>query len=130
MVRFKSAAQKYQCYSDDDQNIVVDVTSDRGGTGAGIRPYELLEAALASCMNISLRKQAEKEGIQLEKIETTVSLNRDIEGKTIFEYECTILDELDKQTTEKIKSILQNCLIRKILSNQIEFKETSLNFYC
>jgi len=50
-----------------------------------------------------------------------------IEGKTVFEYECTILDELDKQTTEKIKLILQNCLVRKILSSQIEFKETSLN---
>ena len=126
MVKFKSAAQKYQCYLENDQNIIVDVTSDKGGTGAGTRPYELLEAALASCMNISLRKQAEKEGIQLEKVETTVSLNRDIEGKTVFEYECIILDELDKQTTEKIKSILQNCLVRKILSNQIEFKETSL----
>jgi putative redox protein len=79
-------------------------------------------------MNISLRIQAEKEGIELEKVETTVSVNRNINGKTIFEYECTILDELDKQTIERIKSILQNCLIRKILSNQIEFEETSLNY--
>lgn len=127
MVKFKSADQKYQCYLDNEQNIIVDTTSDKGGSGSGIRPYELLEAALASCMNISLRMQAEKEGIQLEKIETTVFVNRNIEGKTVFEYECTILDELDKQTTEKIKSVLQYCLVRKILSSQIEFKETSLN---
>jgi len=120
MVKFKSADQRYQCYLDNGQNIIVDTK------GSGIRPYELLEAALASCMNISLRIQAEKEGIELEKVETTVSLNRNIEGKTVFEYECTILDELDKQTTEKIKSILQNCLVRNILSSPIEFKETSL----
>jgi putative redox protein len=128
MVKIKSIDQKYQCYLDNGQNIIVDIPSDKGGSGSGIRPYELLEAALASCMNISLRMQAEKEGIELEKVETTVSVNRNINGKTIFEYECTILDELDKQTIERIKSILQNCLIRKILSNQIEFEETSLNY--
>lgn len=127
MVKFKSADQKYQCNLDNEPNILVDITADKGGSGSGIRPYELLEGALASCMNISLRIQAEKEGIQLKKVETTVSLNRNIEGKTVFEYECIILDELDKPTTEKIKSILQHCLIRKILSSQIEFKETCLN---
>lgn len=127
MIKFKSTNPKYQCYLDNEQSIIVDITSNKGGSGSGIRPYELLEAALASCMNISLRMQAEKEGIQLEKVETTVSLNQNIDGKTVFEYECTILDELDKQTTQKIKSILQNCLVRKILSSQIEFKETSLN---
>ena len=119
MVKFKSADKKYQCNLDNEQNIIVDTI------GSGIRPYELLEAALASCMNISLRKQAEKEGIELKKVETIVFLNRNIEGKSVFEYECTILDELDKQTTEKIKSILQNCLVRNILSSPIEFKETS-----
>ena len=128
MVKIKSIDQKYQCYLDNGQNIIVDISSDKGGSGSGIRPYELLEAALASCMNISLRIQAEKEGIELEKVETTVSVNQNINGKTIFEYECTILDELDKQTIERIKSILQNCLIRKILSNQIEFEETRLNY--
>jgi putative redox protein len=127
MVKIKSIDQKYQCYLDNGQNIIVDTTSDKGGSGSGIRPYELLEAALASCMNISLRIQAEKEGIKLEKVETAVSVNRNIDGKTIFEYECTILDKLDEQTIKRIKSILQNCLVRKILSSQIEFKETSLN---
>lgn len=73
-----------------------------------------------------MRKQAEKEGIELKKVETVVFLNRNTEGKSVFEYECTILDELDKQTKEKIKLILQNCLVRNILSSPIEFKETSL----
>jgi len=127
MVRIKSTDQKYQCYLDNGQKIIVDTTSNKGGSSSGIRPHELLEAALASCMNISLRMQAEKEGIELEKVETTVSVNRNIAGKTIFEYECTILDELDKQTLERIKSILQNCPVRKTLSKQIEFAETSLN---
>jgi len=37
---------KFQCYLDNRQNIV-DTTSDKGGSGSGIRPYELLETALA-----------------------------------------------------------------------------------
>lgn len=126
MVKIKSTDQKYRYYLDNGQNIV-DITSNKGVSGSRISPFELLEAALASCMNISLRRQAKKEGIELEKVETTVSINQNIDGKTIFEYECTILDELDEQTIERIKSILQNCPVRKTLSNQIEFEETILN---
>ena len=36
-----------------------DNTPDKGGKGAGFRPHELLEAALACCMNMSVRMYAE-----------------------------------------------------------------------
>lgn len=119
----KNKETNYQCCLAENENLLIDATAEKGGSGLGIRPHELLEAALASCMNISLRKSAESLGVNLKNVETYVRVNRELEGKTIFEYGYTILDDMDVTIKNKIAEVLNNAPVRKTLSRQIEFRE-------
>lgn len=56
MIRTDSQPAKFQAqFTNGVQVSVSDTTPDKGGGNLGFRPHELLEAALASCMNMSLR---------------------------------------------------------------------------
>lgn len=123
MVSIKSGQEKYQCYLKENEELIIDTTEERGGRGVGIRPHQLLEAALASCMNITLRKSAEDIGIDLENVETIVQLNRDTAGKAIFEYSYKISDNLACIEKERISEALKGCAVRNTLTKTIEFKE-------
>jgi putative redox protein len=106
-------------------DIIADASKEKGGTGLYIRPHELLEAALAACMNISIRMEAEKNNIKLDSVETTVKLNRSDPEKTIFEYSFKTNSErnLEKGVTSNFSDVLQQCAVRKTLSKKIEFVE-------
>lgn len=121
MIRVRSMSDSYQCCFDQEGTIVIDTLANKGGTGQGIRPHQLLEAALASCMNISLRMKAAQYGIELKNVETMVRLNRDFAGKSIFEYECNIKDQLAEEVRAKITATAGECAVRTTLTNQIEF---------
>lgn len=52
-----------------------DTTPDKEGANHGFRPHELLEAASASCMNMTLRMYAEIHAIPLAGMSVAVWLN-------------------------------------------------------
>lgn len=104
-----------------DKGILVDVAEEKGGRGAGISPYELLEAALASCMNITLRMSMEKHNIAYDNLEITVKLNKSDPDKTIFEYSYKIDSNLDEIQKAKILRVLEQCPVKKALAKEIEF---------
>src|SRR3954466_4772401 len=45
----------------------------RGGTAAGVNPYELLSASLAACTAMTIRLQARRRKIPLSHVEVAVS---------------------------------------------------------
>lgn len=53
-----------------------DTTAEKGGGNRGFRPHELLEAALATCMNMTLRSYAQKHDIPLPGVSVVVTLSR------------------------------------------------------
>ena len=108
-----------------EHNILVDTTPDKGGSGKYIRPHELLEAALATCMNISIRMEAYKKDINLDNVEIKVELNRNDPSKTIFEYSYKLnsSESLNNETLNNFKQVLQQCSVKKTLSREIVFKE-------
>jgi hypothetical protein len=56
MVRAESAGPPYlTSFTNGVHRGSADNAADKGGQGNGFRPHELLEAALASCMNMWLR---------------------------------------------------------------------------
>ena len=64
MIRANSTPENYlTTVSNGEFTLPADTTADKGGGGQGFRPHDLLEAALASCMNMSLRMAAQKAGI-------------------------------------------------------------------
>jgi putative redox protein len=105
-----------------EQITTADTTPDKGGGSMGFRPHELLEAALASCMNITLRMSAEKHAIPLSSVSVSVSLNRtSTEGPT-FECSVNFHETLPQEQKERLLSAMERCPVRTTLSQPLNFK--------
>lgn len=88
MIKTTSEKLRYQARFSNGQNgAFSDTIKDKGGGGFGFRPHELLEAALARCINITIRMCADKYSIPLSKVTTTVRLNRSNPDEAVFEGE-------------------------------------------
>jgi putative redox protein len=119
---------KYQCrVSNERDSVLSDTTEDKGGTGVGFRPHEFLEAALASCINMTLRMKAEKEGIALDTVKVTVTLDRSNAEISDFIYSVKLDDNMKQDDKEKLFECLKYCPVRKTLSKKIEFKQIKEN---
>lgn len=99
-----------------------DTTLDKGGSNLGFRPHELLEAALASCMNMTLRMAAAEQGISLSTLSVTVSLNRTNPEKPTFEYQVQFRDALSNVQRERLLASVANSPVRNTLSKALHFK--------
>jgi putative redox protein len=122
MIRCKSGEAQYQSlFSNGKFDGFSDATEDKGGRGSGFRPHELLEAALASCMNIHLRMYADHHGIPLSEVMTQVSLHRSA-GEVVFEYAIELDGSLPDDQRNKLMQIAETCPVRLTLSNDISFR--------
>lgn len=101
-----------------------DSTADKGGANLGFRPHELLEAALASCMNMSLRMYADKYDMALSGVSVAVSLNRSTSEQPTFEYSVEFHGSLSEQQQEQLLSVLDSCPVRTTLSKPLQFRLT------
>jgi putative redox protein len=109
-------------YSNGEHSAFSDTTIDKGGSNSGFRPHELLEAALASCMNIHIRMFAENHNMDISKIKTEVSLDRNEPEFAVFEYKVEVDGKLTGLEKEKLLQIVQSCPVKKTLSKRIDFK--------
>lgn len=99
-----------------------DNTPKKGGSGDGFRPHELLEAALACCINMSARMYAKKNSISLDNVKIVVAIDRSISGKVCFEYEVKLGGNLSKQQKSEILEVIKSCPVHKTLSSELSFK--------
>jgi len=106
-------------FSNGEYQARADATPEKGGGNRGFRPHELLEAALASCMNITLRMAAAKHGIAPGEVVVTVTLNRLAPAEAVFTYSV----HWDRPVTDAQRAVLisalDNCPVRNTLSRSI-----------
>ncbi|WP_419769249.1 MAG: OsmC family protein [Candidatus Marinarcus sp.] len=103
-------------------DLLIDTTEEKGGTGQYTRPHDLLEAALASCINIMLQKEAEKLELKDIQFETEVVLNRENPEEAHFEYSYKIIaNDNYENLREMFDEALLNSSVRKTLSRRIVF---------
>jgi putative redox protein len=100
-----------------------DIATERGGTGTGFRSHELLEAALATCVNMTVRVYARTLGLPLEHVSTEVQLDRSSANESIFRYRVDLKgDRLSSQQRAKLLNAARACPVRKTLSKGIRFE--------
>lgn len=99
-----------------------DTTADKGGSGLGFRPHELLEAALGDCMAITARMYAKKYGLALESVRVTVDVDRSQPDRAEFVCSMQLAGDLTERQREKIVRAAENCPVRKTLSRRIGFR--------
>jgi putative redox protein len=108
-------------FTNGTQRADADVFPVKGGQGAGFGPHELLEASLATCINMWIRMQADTLGISVGAIAVTVSLLRDHPEEATFDYSVTV----DGVPSDAQRGILleaaQNCPVRRTLLKKLSF---------
>lgn len=85
----------------------------------GIKPYDLLEAALASCMNITARMWMDKYNISCGSLQTEVKLDK---LTNTFKYSYQVDCQLDQEQKVRLERVLAQCPVKKILSQDIKFE--------
>ncbi len=122
MISAKGEAPRYRTsFSNGAQEAFADTTPVRGGGAAGFRPHELLEAALASCANMTVRMYAHDHAIPLDAVTTQVRLERESAG-AVFHTEIELHgDSLTPEQRERLIQAAQNCPVRRTLSAPVRF---------
>jgi putative redox protein len=100
-----------------------DTTKGKGGNDNGFRPHELLEAALATCMNMTLRMHAEKPSIAPKDFSTTVTLDRSNPCETIFACSVKFADSMPEADRRLLLQSARSCAVRQTLSKKMIFKD-------
>jgi len=122
MIKTRNIKNNYGTeFSNGKHSAFSDTTIDKGGSNSGFRPHELLEAAVACCMNMHIRMFAENHKMDVSKVKTEVSLNKNDPEFTVFEYKVEINGKLTGLEKEKLMQVVQSCPVKKTLSKRIEF---------
>lgn len=112
-------------FSDGTHEATADTTADKGGSQAGFRPHDLLEAALANCVNMSVRMYADHHDISLAGVTTRVTLDRHLEEEVVFRYEVELDGDLTPDQKRALLAAARACPVRKTLSKRIRFQPTT-----
>ena len=72
-------------------------------------------------MNLTLRMYTDKHHLPLERVATTVSVNRATEGVARFEYQVDLIGNLDAAQKARLLEVASKCPVRKTISRTIEF---------
>lgn len=102
-----------------------DIPIDQGGSNLGFRPHELLEAALANCMNITVRMAAKKHGIPLEGTLVAVSLNPSHPDGPTFEYRLQFKGSLSEAQRQRLLQTAARCPVHNTLSKEFHFHQVN-----
>ena len=125
MITAKSQESKYQVhFTDGLHQGVSDTTEDKGGGNSGFRPHDLLEAALATCLNMWLRMYADNHAIPVSHIETTVSLDRSRDDEAVFNYSLDLSGDLTDAERHKLSAAAATCPVYKTLSKKLTLQFT------
>lgn len=93
----------------------------KGGGGAGFGAHELLEAALATCINMAVRMQASAHGIPLQAVEASVRILRPDEGTIVFEQVLDLQGPLSDDQRAALMAAAHASPVRQTLSKRLQF---------
>ena len=124
MIKTTGEGLPYQTrFTNGQDAALADTTKDKGGNGSGFRPHELLEAALASCMNMAVRMHAEKLSIPITGVSTTVRLDRSNPDEVVFDCNLEIEGDMTDEDRRRLSEVARSCPVRTTLSKTLKFKD-------
>lgn len=125
MIRSSSRPIHYQSLFTNGQHFATSDTSEaKGGSNLGFMPHELLEAALGCCMNMYMRMYAELNGIPLDGVSVTVTLDRTDPEAPLFEYGIEVEGSVTADQRQRLFAALEQCPVRKVLAKASRFEQT------
>lgn len=108
-----------------DHQIESDLKREKGGQGLAMGPHDLLEAAMAACMSITLRMAGKKHDIPIGETVVNVSLDRSDEAIARFRYAIEFDDVVPHDQRQRLIEILARCPVSKTISREIVMQAVS-----
>src|SRR5438445_4711512 len=100
-------------FTDGKHSGISDASHHNGGAGQGFRPHDLLEAAIATCINIAVRTCAARECMPLSGVVTKVSLDRSEPDEAVFHLEVELQGELSVEQRRRLLRVASACPVRR-----------------
>lgn len=124
MIRASSLPVPYQtAFTNGSREAVADVPVEKGGSGVGFGPHELLEAALATCLTMTVQIEANKKGLPLTGAQCEVRIDRSVPGEVVLRYSLTLEGPLSAEQTEALKSAASRCPVGRTLTSQVSLQQ-------
>ena len=92
-----------------------DTMKGSAGGSDGFRPHELLEAAVAACMNISARLKADEMGLGPVEVATEVSLDRSQAARAVFRCQVRVGGALTDDQRAALNDAAFHCAVSQTL---------------
>lgn len=117
MIRTRELHEGYRTeFGNERLQAVGDMPVEKGGQGAGFRPHELLEAALATCLSMTVRLAAGKYGYPLEDVAVSVSVDRGMPDTVFMDYALQLTGDLTPQQREHLARVAAHCPVGQTLA--------------
>lgn len=118
-----------------DLSLVIDEPVEDGGNNEGMKPSELLQAALGACAAITTKMYAARKGWALEEVKVDVDYNKvkaaehaTYDGDADFVYDftqkITFVGDLTEEQRARLLDIAGRCPIHKILTSPVYVEDT------
>ena len=103
--------------------LFADEPADFGGLDSGPSPFQLLAAALASCMTMTVRLYADRKEWAVKRIRTGVGHSRDADQtpRDRFDVRLTFDGELDAEQRQRMVEIAGKCPVHRVLTEGARF---------
>ncbi|QDU26670.1 OsmC-like protein [Anatilimnocola aggregata] len=120
MIKAASLNQSCQtAFTNGGQSSFADLPVAKGGAGLGFGPHELLEAALATCMVMTVRMYADRHHLPLTSVNCDVRIDRSaIESVALF-YALTLEGNLTTEEKQLLQAAAASCPVARTLAARI-----------
>ena len=125
MIRSSSLGVPYQtAFTNGSHEALADVPVEKGGAGIGFGPHELLEAAFATCLTMTVQMYAAKHGLPLEGATCEVRIDRSVPNAVVLNYDLTFDGPLTDEQSARLREAASRCPVAKTLTGTIALQPT------
>ena len=120
MIRSSSLDVPYQtAFTNGTHDAVADVPVEKGGSGKGFGPHELLEAAFATCLTMTVQMYAAKHGLPLDGAQCEVRIDRSVPNAVTLNYALSFDGPLTDEQKAQLREAATRCPVARTLSGTI-----------
>jgi putative redox protein len=124
MIRASGLQAAYQtAFTNGELSAVADVPREKGGAGNGFGPHELLEAALATCLTMTVRMYAAKHALPLTGASCEVRIDRSVPGAVTLNYDLTLDGPLTPEQRRQLRDAAGRCPVANTLTGTIQLRQ-------
>jgi putative redox protein len=126
MIRSSNLAVPFQVtFTNGVSTSTADVPKEKGGAGRGFGPHELLEAALATCLTITVHQYAARHQFPLTSASAEVHIDRSDADEVTLVYTLRLGGPLSNEQRRRLAAAAAKCPVRRTLCGRLTCRDSN-----